>query len=334
MKALVTGGCGFVGSNLVHELHEKGWSVDVVDDLSNGNPYFLQGLPVRYIPSVEMAHGTIVQSPNIINVFTLDFVDRGVLERVLTGSYDFIFHLAANPRVEYSVKKPTETTETNLLKTVGLFECAHKGGVRRVIFSSTCAVYGDAHIVPTPETCEANPNSPYGLQKLTCEKFAKLMAINSGFESVCLRYFNVYGPRQFGGSPYSTAITAWTHAVFTNQALRSDGDGTQTRDMIYVGDVVSANISAALRDDNFSGEALNICTGTSVSNLKILENFRSKFGILNIENADWRPGDVMHTRGDGSSALKQLKFRTRTTLSEGLKKTWEWWDKARREDAI
>lgn len=160
------------------------------------------------------------------------------------------------------------------------------------------------------------------------------MAANSGFESVCLRYFNVYGPRQFGGSPYSTAITAWTHAAFTDQDLRSDGDGTQTRDMIYVGDVVLANISAALRDNNFSGKALNICTGASVSNLKILENFRSKFGVLNVKNSNWRPGDVMHTRGDGSNALKQLKFRARTTLGEGLKKTWAWWEKARREDVI
>ena len=334
MKALITGGCGFIGSNLAHELYRLGWSIDIVDDLSNGNPYFLKGLPTRFIPSVDMVLGSIDESGKTVNVFTLDFIDRGVLGRILSGKYDYIFHLAANPRVEYSVKKPTETTETNLLKTVGLFECAQNGNVKRVIFSSSCSVYGDASVIPTPEDCDTNPNSPYGLQKLTAEKFAKMMALNGSLESVCLRYFNVYGPRQFGGSPYSTAITSWTHAIFTDQILRSDGDGTQTRDMIYVGDVVSANIAAALHKNPLKGTVFNICTGTSVSNLDILEKFRFKFGKLKIENAEWRPGDVMHTRGDGSYAKSTIRYRTKVSLSEGLDKTWAWWRSAKDEDAI
>lgn len=326
MKALVTGGCGFIGSNLTQRLCKDGWNVDVVDDLSNGYPGFLAGLKTRYVPSIPIAQKTLDESEKTVNVFTMDFAHDDILERVRSGRYDYIFHLAANPRVEYSVNNPTETTETNVLKTVGLFECAAKASVKRVIFSSTCAVYGDAKNMPTSEQAKIQPNSPYGLQKYTAEMFAQMFANTHGLESVCLRYFNVYGPRQFGGSPYSTAITSWTHNCFSGLSLRSDGDGTQTRDLIFVDDVVEANVLAALSDSKFRGSVFNIATGLSVSNNQILDLFRKRFKDISVVSAPWRPGDVMHTLADTSSAKKRLNFTSTTNLVEGLQKTWDWWE--------
>lgn len=326
MKALVTGGCGFIGSNLVHRLSEDGWNIDIVDDLSNGFPGFLQGLKVRFVPNVAIAEKTLDDSRETINIFTMDFAHEDILSYVRQGKYDYIFHLAANPRVEYSVNNPTETTENNLLKTVGLFECAAKAGVKRVIFSSTCAVYGDAEDIPTREESKIQPNSPYGLQKYTAEMFAQMLSKTHNLESVCLRYFNVYGPRQFGGSPYSTAITAWSHNCFSGSSLRSDGDGTQSRDLIFVDDVVEANVKAALSDCKFHGSVYNIATGKSVTNNQILDLFRSQFGKIDVVDAPWRPGDVMHTLADTQKASTDLEFTSETDLVDGLQKTWRWWE--------
>ena len=326
MKALVTGGCGFIGSNLVHKLFSEGWHVDVVDDLSNGDPSFLRGLKTRFVPNVAIAEKSLDRSGKTVNVFTMDFAHEDILSYVRQGMYDYIFHLAANPRVEYSVQNPTETTEVNVLKSIGLFECAAIAKVKRVVFSSTCAVYGDATELPTSENSKILPNSPYGLQKYTVEMFAKMLFKTHGLESVCLRYFNVYGPRQFGGSPYSTAITAWTHNCFNNISLRSDGDGTQTRDMVFVDDVVESNILAALHPNPLCGQVFNIATGKSVSNNQILNLFQEKFGHLNIVRAPWRPGDVMHTLADVKETHKKLGFSSKISLEEGLKKTWDWWE--------
>jgi len=334
MKALVTGGCGFIGSNLVHRLKSSGWRVEVVDDLSSGNPYFLKGLDTRFIPNIPIAESTLDLTGDVVNVFTMDFAHQDILRRVREGMYDVIFHMAANPRVEYSVQHPTETTETNVLKTVGLFECAAKANINRIIFSSTCAVYGDAIDIPTSEVSAINPNSPYGLQKYTVEMFAKLMSTTHNLETVCLRYFNVYGPRQFGGSPYSTAITSWTHNIFNNNDLRSDGDGTQSRDLIYVDDVVSANVLAATSDKKFEGRAYNIATGESTSNKGILDQFCREFQNVKIMSAPWRPGDVMHTLADVKRARQEINFEAKISLSTGLKKTWAWWRKVLKDNEV
>lgn len=328
MRALVTGGCGFIGSNLVHALCDEGWKVDVVDDLSNGSPMFLEGLNARYIPNIPLAMSRLEkEEKDQVKVFTMDFASHDVLQRVLKGTYDIVFHLAANPRVEYSVENPTLTTEVNLYKTVALMECAAKSSVKRFVFSSTCAVYGDATTLPTLENAEISPNSPYGLQKYSVERFAQLLSKTHGLDSICLRYFNVYGPRQLGGSPYSTAITAWTHNAFHNMPLRSDGDGTQTRDLVYVGDVVRANVLAAKSSKTFAGNCVNIATGKSISNLDLIEKFRGRFNDIEVNTAPWRPGDVMHTLAGVSFARSLLGFESETGIDEGLQKTWSWWEK-------
>ena len=177
-KALVTGGCGFIGSNLVHKLVCNGWQVDVVDDMSNGHLEFLEGLDVRTVLADTLhlyQHQKEESRPKEKTlVIQGDFVHDNILNSIRAGKYDVIFHLAANPRVEYSVQNPIVTTETNLFKTVALFS-ASVGCVDRIVFSSSSAVYGDQKDLPTPEGASKNPNSPYGLQKLQCEQYACLL---------------------------------------------------------------------------------------------------------------------------------------------------------------
>ena len=326
-RVLVTGGCGFIGSNLVHRLHQKGYEVVVVDDMSNGNLEFLDGLPFRTVPH-QMVPGyeeSEAYGEDKVLVVTGDFACDWVLNRLRSGYFNGVFHLAANPRVEYSVKYPVETHETNVFKSVALFQAAAKGNAK-VIFSSSCAVYGDAKSIPTYESSQPDPNSPYGLQKLECEKYLQLFSKLYGLRSYSLRYFNVYGPRQLGGSPYSTAVSAWAHAAYYEMPLRSDGDGTQTRDMVFVEDVVDVNIKAYESRIDFGRYPINVGTGKSISNNEILAHFKVYFDPK-IVNAPWRPGDVMHTQA-GNDVLRMLmgKGYEFTDFKDGLKKTLSWWD--------
>ena len=328
-KALVTGGCGFIGSNLSHRLVESGWQVDVVDDMSSGHLEFLEGLDIRPILADTLhlyEHQAEQNRPkDKVLVIQGDFVHDNVLNRVRSGKYDVIFHLAANPRVEYSVQNPITTTEINLFKSIALFSAAI-GCVDRVVFTSSSAVYGDQKSFPTREDAPKTPNSPYGLQKLQCEQYAVLFSDLYDLDIVCLRYFNVYGPRQTGDSPYSTAVSSWCNKIYTKNPLRSDGDGSQTRDLIFVDDVAEANICAANSNRRFLGESLNIASGVSYSNNHVLEMFSAQFENIEIISAPWRPGDVMHTRADVAAAKFVLGFEAKTSLEEGLRKTWEWWN--------
>ena len=225
-RALVTGCCGFIGSNLTHRLVNDGWIVDGVDDMSNGHLELLDDAKFRVVPMplLEAYDQTAAASRTDDTVLVIegDFADNNLLQRIMAGNYDVVFHLAANPRVEYSVKNPVTTTDINVLRSVALF-AACSTNVRRVVFSSSSSVYGDAETLPTTELESTSPESPYALQKLVVEDYAKLFGKLYGLDIVCLRYFNVFGPRQYGDSPYSTAISAWCDAVANNKFLRSDG---------------------------------------------------------------------------------------------------------------
>ena len=327
MRALVTGGCGFIGSAISKKLFDSGWDVEIVDDMSNGSYEFLEGYKFKSIPA-QLGH--IFEQQNKDNkrqilVISGDFVSDEVVRRIVEKKYDVIFHCAANPRVEYSVQNPLETTEDNLMKTVRLFtHCI--GNVKRVVFSSSCSVYGDPQTLPTKESHVKNPNSPYAIQKMCGEDYAKLYCKLYDIDIVSLRYFNVYGPYQYGDSPYSTAIVSWCDKVKKNAPLRSDGDGTQTRDMVFVEDVARANLLAAERKENFGGDCINIGTGNSYSNNEILKIFNSKFSNLKINNAPERPGDVKHTLSSVEKAEKELNFKAEYDLSKGLEKVFDWWE--------
>lgn len=330
MKALVTGGAGFIGSNLVNQLVQLGWTVDVVDDLSNGHVEFLGNLNLRFVPVFVLGQYEekyeSLRSYDQVLFFEADFEHEAVLSRIKRGYYDRVFHLAANPRVSYCVENPAKTTDVNVTRTVSLVEAINASPNKpRLIFSSTCAVYGTASRLPTPETTTPMPQSPYGLQKWMVEEFLKISSSLYGTDAVSLRYYNVYGPNQLGDSPYSTAISAWCHKVKSGESLRSDGDGEQTRDMVFVGDVVNANILAATREERFFGEVINIGTGTRISNNKILELFKSNFKNLSITNSPARQGDVRDTQSDSQRAKNLLAWSPLVSLEDGLKKTWEWW---------
>ncbi len=328
-RVLVTGGCGFIGSNLVHRLVEMNWSVDVVDDLSNGLIENLEGIDKRIVTTdtLHLYEDQFEEEDEKDTVVICgDFAHENILQRILDNSYDFVFHLAANPRVEFSVQYPQVTTEINVLKTVELFKACADSDVSRVIFSSSSAIYGNVQNLPTRESETCSPESPYGLQKLQGEQYAALFAKLYGLDVVSLRYFNVYGPRQLGGSPYSTAISAWCDAIYNEKPLRSDGDGTQSRDMVFVGDVVQANICAALTENNVAGNGYNVGSSNSITNNEILEKLSENFEDVEVVKAPWRPGDVMHTLADITRARQDLEYDPEYTFDEGLEKTLSWWD--------
>ena len=326
MRCLITGGCGFIGSNLTHALSKRGWSVDVVDDLSSGHLELLEGLNMRVVLADLLPRFKSSQNRENFDVLVIqgDFAHSNVLDEVRLKTYDVIFHLAANPRVEYSVQNPVATTENNVLKTVALFTAAIDS-VNRIVFSSSCAVYGDPWSLPVAENIGKNPKSPYALQKLICEKYAQLYSSLYGLDIACLRYFNVYGPGQHGSSAYATAISAWCNAIYNNQPLRSDGDGEQTRDLVYVDDIVRANILVAESKEKFLGDSYNVCTGVQCSNNEILEIFKEKFSQAIVAHAPKRKGDIRHIYGDAKNIKSKVSWQPTINLNVGLSRTFTWW---------
>jgi len=328
-KCLVTGGCGFIGSALVKKLHKSGWQIDVVDDLSTGDLQSCMQLPARNLMTDLLPYYEEYfendRSRETVLMINGDFASNELISRIVKGKYDYIFHVAALPRVAYSIEDPVFTTETNILKTVALLKAA-AGNTKRVIFSSSSSVYGDVENFPVVEDTPRNPLSPYALQKSTCENFAVQFAQFYGLDIVCLRYFNVYGPGQMGDSPYSTVIAAWCDALKAGKALRFDGDGSQTRDFTFIEDVVDANIAAALAPSHFAGEAFNVAFGKDSSLSELLQYFQDKFGNISILESPFRPGDVLKTLADVTKTSDVLDFRAKTNLIKGLQKTWEWWE--------
>lgn len=309
-KVLILGSAGFIGSNLTKRLLEQeGCVVDAVDDLSNGHMEFINPLIEKY---------------NIqIKFFEMDFTDEVILSKIRNKEYDVIYHQAAIPRVGYSVDHPSITTDTNINKTVKLLEAA-RGNIRRFVFASSSSVYGGAENLPTLETEPLNPVSPYALQKKVIEDFGKMFYKLYDLDVVCLRYFNVFGPNQYGDSPYSTAVSAWCHAVKNGLPLRSDGDGEQTRDLCYIDNVIDANILVANCEKRFKGQVFNVACGERTSNNQILEYFKKKFKNIEIVNAPRRKGDVKHTLADITSIV-ELGYKPSVKFWKGLEKTTKWW---------
>ena len=309
MKVLVTGGGGFIGSNLVEELVSLGHSVTVVDDLS----------------SARKDYESLVEKNKLVEYVFNTFACEEILEKLKSKSFDIVFHVAAIPRVAYSVEEPSKTTDVNIGETVKLLESC-KGNIKRFIFSSSSSVYGGADIMPTPTSHPKCPKSPYAWQKSCIEDLIAMFCSLYDFDAVSLRYFNVFGPGQFGGSAYSTAISAWCHAIKHKTALRKDGTGEQSRDMCYIDNVVAANVGAMGREQAMAGETFNVACGDRTSNNEILDHFEKKFGPLNVTHAPFRPGDVMHTRADISKTIEALNYEPKVRFWEGLQKTFAWWN--------
>jgi nucleoside-diphosphate-sugar epimerase len=307
-KILITGGAGFIGSNLAKKLSSLGKVVTIVDDMSSSRKDFAEFSLT--MPDVE--------------VVNCCFSDKKILSRVLDKEFFCVFHVAAVPRVVYSVENPYETTDVNVLKTTKLLE-ACINNTERFIFSSSSSVYGGAEIMPTPVNSPKMPKSPYAWQKSCVEDLIVLFSELYGLDATSLRYFNVFGPGQFGDSAYSTAVSAWCHAIKNGTKLRSDGTGEQSRDMCYVDNVVDANVLALNFAGEFKGEKFNIACQDRVTNNQVLEFLKNKFKDIEVTTAPSRPGDVMHTLADISESKQVLGYNPQVSFWDGLNKTLDWW---------
>jgi UDP-glucose 4-epimerase len=304
VNVLVTGGAGFIGSHLVDALVEDGHSVRVLDDL-------FSGFEENVDPRAELAVATVADADAV----------RAAVEGV-----EVVFHQAAHRAVLRSVEDPLATDMANVHGTLTILKAAADAGVRRVVYASSSSVYGGAERLPTPESIPTVPRSPYAVSKLTGEHYCRVLSELYGLETISLRYFNVYGPRQRPDSAYAAVIPLFIDALRRGEPPTVHGDGRQSRDFTYVSDVVAANLAAAGAPDEASrGGAYNVAGGTAHSLLELLEVLGR---ILEVEPApvhtDPRPGDVRHTRADPSAARRDFGFECKVDFEDGLRRTAEW----------
>ena len=295
---LITGGAGFIGSHLVELLLETGHRVTVIDDFSTGKR---ENLP-------EQSELAIVAA----DLLTLT-------RDQLAGSFDAVVHLAALPSVNDSWGQLARAHELNLTATVRVIELAQQLGIPRIVYASSAAVYGNPDAVPIKEDDRVRPLSPYGLQKLASEEYGRLFA-QENLSFVALRFFNVFGPRQVATSPYSGVITKFACAMRDNQPVTIFGGGTQTRDFVYVKDIV-VGISLALQAtslDPFS--VCNLGGGSVVSILQLAETMRAFFPNWTgaFQHAAAPPGDIVQSQADISAAQRLLSYRPQHSLASGL----------------
>jgi nucleoside-diphosphate-sugar epimerase len=304
MRALVTGGAGFIGSHVVEELLRAGNSVRVLDDFSNGKPENLAGMPGK----LEILEG--------------DLRDKAMV-RTAVHDVEVIFHLAAFISVPQSMADPETCFAINVAGTVNLLEAARKAGARKVVISSSTAVYGNTNIFPTTEETPLQPLSPYAVSKQVNEIYASLYSKVLGLPVISLRYFNVYGPRQRPDSPYAAAIPIFVNHLVKNEPITIFGDGKQSRDYIFVKDVAHANLLAAKVENG--GEVINICTGREITLLDLLENLSELSPAAPVVKfAEPRLGDIYRSAGCPDKAARLLGFKAETSLGEGLKQSLEW----------
>ena len=309
-KALVTGGAGFIGSHLVEALISEKCTVSVVDNLSSGHLANLEPLKDR------------------ITFYQGDIREMEVLEKAASGC-DVVFHLAAMVSVPQTVDLPVESARINDIGTLNVLEAARNRNARRVVFSSSCAVYGDDPVLPKTEDMNARPTSPYAVQKLAAEHYTRIYEDIYGLETVSLRYFNVFGPRQDPSSPYSGVISIFMTRAALNAAPVIYGDGHQTRDFVYVKDVVNANLlAAALYHPR--GRIFNIGTGNPVSINHLWELIAALGGRAKLrpQYEPARAGDIEHSYAGTDVARSRLKFNPEFSLEQGLEKTFEWYRQA------
>jgi UDP-glucose 4-epimerase len=303
-SALVTGGAGFIGSHLADRLIAEGWSVRVLDDFSSGRPENL----ARVGSQVELIQG--------------DLCDEGTLAEAMDG-VEFVFHQGAIPSVPRSVAEPLRTHRVNASGTLLVLEEARRAGVRRVVYASSSSAYGDSVLLPKVETQPPAPLSPYALQKYVGEVYCRLYAELYGLETVALRYFNVYGPRQDPRSEYAAVVPRFVTACLEGRAPTVFGDGEQTRDFTYVEDAVRANLLAASAP-KAPGQVVNVAGGRRESLRALLAVIRDLTGArVAAVHAPARPGDVRDSQADLTRARELLGYQPAVSLREGLRRTIE-----------
>jgi UDP-glucose 4-epimerase len=305
-KALITGGAGFIGSHIAEELVRQECAVTVLDNLSSGHLENLETIE----PGVDFVRG--------------DIQDEQILADVISGC-DVVFHQAAVVSVTKTVTDPVQSTAVNDLGTLKVLEAARRNGVKRVVLASSSAVYGDDPQLPKVESMTPKPLSPYAVQKLTNEHYAFLYHELYGLETVCLRYFNVYGPRQDPSSPYSGVISIFMTRAKCGAAPTIYGDGRQSRDFVFVKDVVQANVLAASHPAA-PGQAFNVGTGDSIE-INVLWNKIAELAQCTAtpDYTDSRPGDIIHSVAGIQKAVEILGFCPAVSLEQGLGHTFAWY---------
>jgi UDP-glucose 4-epimerase len=305
-KYLVTGGAGFIGSHIVDRLAAQGQAVRVLDNLSTGN---LSNL-AHHGERIEFIQG--------------DLVDPHCCARAVEG-VEVVFHQAALASVPRSVANPVETHAACATGTVNLLDACRKAGVRRLVYAASSSAYGNSPIMPKHERQLPEPLSPYAAAKLAGEMYVEAFAATYGLETVRLRYFNVFGPRQDPNSPYSAVIPLFAAALLEGRRPTIFGDGTQSRDFTYVANVVSANLKAS-QAPGVSGKLYNVACGSSLSVLDLLKEICRLVGKpFDPIFAPPRTGDVLHSWADITAAQRDLRYEVEIDLKEGLEKTIAWY---------
>jgi nucleoside-diphosphate-sugar epimerase len=306
---LVTGGAGFIGSHLTEELVRRGGRVRVADSLITGKRSNLD-----HLSGVEFLEGDLAD---------LDFARQAV------AGCEYVLHQAAIPSVPRSVADPVTSNRANVDATVNVLVASRDAGVRRLVFAGSSSAYGNTPILPKHEDMPVGPLSPYALQKVVGEQYLQLFTRLYGLETVTIRYFNVFGPRQDPGSPYSGVISVFATALLEGRAPRIYGDGEQTRDFTYVANVVDG-VLRACEAPGASGEIINVATGGRISLNQLFETMRRLVG------ADVRPiyeparaGDVTDSQADIRKAKQLLGYEPLVSFEDGLRQTLAWYRTAR-----
>lgn len=304
---LVTGGAGFIGSHLTEELLRRGHRVRVVDNLSTGHRHNLEHISAA--APIEFIEG--------------DLADRSVAERAVRG-VDYVLHQAAIPSVPRSVSDPVSSNTANITATLNVLVAARDARVKRLVYAGSSSAYGDTPVLPKHEDMPTNPLSPYALQKLVGEQYCQMFTRLYGFETVTIRYFNVFGPRQDPSSPYSGVISLFSAALLAGHKPTIFGDGEQTRDFTYVANVVDGVLRACDAPEA-PGHVVNVATGGRISLNQLLRTINAVLGTnISAIYEGQRPGDVRDSQADITKAAKLLGYEPIVSFEEGLRRTLEW----------
>lgn len=310
-RAVVTGGAGFIGGHLCEALLQLGLNVCLVDDLSTGDPGFAASIVESCAPRARFVHASVLDARSLD-----DAMERAGV----------VFHLAAVASVGESMERPERAIDVNVRGTVEVCQAARAAGARRVVLASSCAVYGDAGGDRVPENAPPMPISPYAASKAAGELILSAWSRSLGIDGVSLRLFNVYGPRQTGDSEESAVVAAFAARLAAGRPPVIYGDGAQTRDFVYVGDVVRAMLLAAAAPEPFVGEAINIGAGLPIPIRDLAVEMAHAWGRddLHAEHGPARAGDIIHSGADITRARQRLGFHAVTPMREGLRAMAAW----------
>jgi len=308
---VVTGGAGFIGSHITAALTKSGARVRVLDDLSTGHRENLEEIG----GDVDFIQGSVA--------------DEDLVQKALQGA-EVVFHEAAIPSVPRSVEAPRQTHIASVDGTFSLLLAARDQKVRRVVYAASSSAYGDQPTLSKSETMLPDPLSPYAVAKLVGEYYCRVFTRVYGLETVALRYFNVFGPRQDPTSQYSGVVSRFISALLTDDQPVIYGDGEQSRDFTYIDNVVAANLSAA-DAKGASGKVINVANGQRITLNQLLAELKELTGRQNVnaQYAEARVGDVKHSLADNTMARELLGYEVKVDLREGLKRTIDWWKSSR-----